>query len=76
MSVVGAWFLFPPPYSPDLNPIERAFAKLKVLIRRAAARTYEVPWQAVGQVCDLITDEECYNSSKPPDMKPIRCNAL
>ena len=39
MKAVGAWFLFLPPYSLDLNPIEMAFAKLKALIRRAAART-------------------------------------
>ncbi|WEF24110.1 transposase [Paracoccus sp. S3-43] len=74
MSAVGAWFLCLPPYSPDLNPIEiiRAFtrtngvhalkfAKLKALIRRAAARTYEALWQAVGQVCEFFTVEECYN---------------
>jgi len=64
MSAVGAWFLFLPSYSPDLNPIEMAFAKLKALIRRAAARTYEALWQTVGQVCDLFTDEECYNFFK------------
>lgn len=38
---IGAWFLFLPPYSPDLYPIEMAFSKLKALIRKAAARTYE-----------------------------------
>ena len=64
MKAVGAWFLFLPPYSPDLNPIEMAFAKLKALIRRAAARTYGALWQAVGQVCDLFTEEECYNFFK------------
>jgi transposase len=64
MRDVGAWFLFLPPYSPDLNPIEMAFAKLKALIRRAAARTYEDLWRAVGHVCDLFTDEECYNFFK------------
>lgn len=57
----GAWFLFLPPYSPDLNPIEMAFSKLKALIRKAAARTYEDLWQAVGRVCGLFSDEECYN---------------
>ena len=50
-----------PPYSPDLNPIEMAFSKLKALIRKAAARTYEELCQAVGQVCDLYSEKECYN---------------
>ena len=58
---VGAWFLFLPPYSPDLNPIEMAFSKLKALIRKAAARTYDDLWTAVGHVCNLSTDEECFN---------------
>ena len=58
---IGTWFLFLPPYSPDLNPIEMAFSKLTALIRKAAARTYEDLWQAVGRVCDLFSDEECYN---------------
>lgn len=61
---VGAWFLFLPPYSPDLNPIEMAFSKLKTLIRKAAARSYEELWQAVGHVCDLFSEEECYNFFK------------
>ena len=61
---IGAWFLFLPPYSPDLNPIEMAFSKLKALIRRAAARTYDQLWQAVGHVCSLFSDEECYNFFK------------
>lgn len=61
---IGAWFLFLPPYSPDLNPIEMAFSKLKTLVRKAAARTYEQLWQAVGHVCDLFSDEECYNFFK------------
>lgn len=61
---IGAWFLFLPPYSPDLNPIEMAFSKLKALIRKAAARTYDQLWQAVGHVCELFSDEECYNFLK------------
>ena len=60
----GCWFLFLPPYSPDLNPIEMAFAKLKALIRKAAARTYDQLWAAVGQVCELFSDEECYHYFK------------
>lgn len=58
---VGVWFLFLPPYSPDLNPIEMAFSKLKALIRKAAARTYDELWQAVGHVCNLFSDEEGFN---------------
>lgn len=64
MRSVGAWFLFLPPYSPDLNPIEMAFSKLKALIRRAAARTYDDLWRVVGNACDLFTEEECYNFFK------------
>ncbi|WP_050663570.1 transposase [Roseovarius tolerans] len=61
---IGAWFLFLPPYSPDLNPIEMAFSKLKELIRKAAAQTYDQLWHAVGHVCDLFSAEECYNFFK------------
>lgn len=58
---LGAWFLFLPPYSPDLNPIEMAFSKLKALIRKAAARTYDALWKAAGAVCDLFGEKECMN---------------
>ena len=57
----GAWFLFLPPYSPDLNPIEMAFAKLKALLRKAEARTIEALWRAVGDICSLFQDQECWN---------------
>lgn len=60
----GNWLLFLPKYSPDLNPIEMAFSKLKGLIRKAAARTYDDLWKAAGHVCDLFSDEECYNFFK------------
>lgn len=60
----GAWFLFLPPYSPDLNPIEMAFAKLKAHLRRAKARTIDALWRAVGNICDLYTPEECWNYLK------------
>ena len=50
MHAVGAWFLFLPPYSPDLKPIEKVFAKLKALIRRAAVRIYDDLWRAAGHV--------------------------
>jgi transposase len=60
----GAWFLFLPPYSPDLNPIEMAFAKLKAHLRRIGARTIDALWQAVGDICGLYTPEECWNYLK------------
>ena len=59
---IGAWFPPLPPCSPDLNPIEMAFAELKALLRKAAARTYEDLWKAVGAVCDLYTEDECLNN--------------
>lgn len=57
----GAWMLFLPAYSPDLNPIEMAFSKLKAHLRKKAARTIEDLWQAIGEICDLYTPEECFN---------------
>ena len=53
-----------PPYAPDLNPIEMAFAKINTLIRKAAAKTYDQLWQASGNVCNLFKDAECYNFIK------------
>ena len=57
----GNQILFLPPYSPDLNPIEMAFSKLKTLIRKGAARTYQALWNLVGKVCDLFPPTECQN---------------
>lgn len=60
----GAWFLFLPPYSPDLNPIEMAFSKLKAHLRRTGARTIDALWRAVGEICDLFEPQECWNFFK------------
>ena len=57
----GAGILFLPPYSPDLNPIEMAFAKLKAHLRARAIRTIDGLWQAIGDICQLFTPEECRN---------------
>ena len=57
----GAWLLFLPPYSPDLNPIEMAFSKLKAHLRARAARTVDELWQAIGDICGLFKPEECRN---------------
>jgi transposase len=55
-----AWFLFTPSYSPDLNPIEMAFSKLKAHLRRVGARTIDDLWKAIGNICDLYTPQECW----------------
>lgn len=60
----GAWFLFLPPYSPDLNPIEMAFAKLKAHLRKAGARAFDTLWKAIGDICGLYQPEECWNYLK------------
>lgn len=57
----GAELRFLPPYSPDFNPIEHAFAKLKALLRKVAARTRDTLWDAVGRILDAFTHEECAN---------------
>jgi transposase len=57
----GASLLFLPPYSPDLNPIEQAFAKLKQLIRTAAPRTREALWNTIGSKLGRFTATECQN---------------
>ncbi len=60
----GAWLLFLPPYSPDLNPIEMAFAKLKALLRKRAARSFEAIANALGEIIDLFSFAECRNYFK------------
>jgi transposase len=57
----GAWLLFLPPYSPDLNPIEMAFSKLKAHLRAKAARTIDELWKVIGNICTLFSPEECSN---------------
>jgi transposase len=57
----GCQLLFLPPYSPDLNPIENAFSKLKRLLRRAAERTVDGLWSAIGRLLDDFQPTECRN---------------
>jgi transposase len=57
----GAKLFFLPPYSPDLNPIEQAFAKLKTLLRKAAERTVDATWKRIGELLDRFTPQECNN---------------
>jgi len=60
----GCWFLYLPPYSPDLNPIEQAFSKLKAHLRRIGARTFTDVFDAIGTICDLYDPQECWNYFK------------
>lgn len=60
----GAWILFLPKYSPDLNPIEMAFSKLKTLLRKANARNSDDLWRALGDICALFEPDECWNYLK------------
>ena len=57
----GAHLIFLPPYSPDLNPIEQVFAKLKTLLRKAAERSVEATWRCIGKLLDRFSPTECAN---------------
>ena len=57
----GAKLFFLPPYSPDLNPIEQVFAKLKTLLRKAAERSVEATWKRIGALLPNFTPQECAN---------------
>ena len=57
----GACLVYLPPYSPDLNPIEKAFSKVKAILRKAAARTIEGLWAAIASALDAFSPEECAN---------------
>ena len=61
IEAAGATLLYLPPYSPDLNPIEMAFSKLKAWLRKAAARTVEALERAIADAIDAISPQECLN---------------
>lgn len=61
IEAAGAELLFLPPYSPDLNPIEQVFAKLKHLLRKAAKRTVDALWDEIGTLLDCFSQNECAN---------------
>ncbi len=64
MRRAGCWFLFLPPYSPELNPIEMAFSKLKAHLRAIGARTFTDMFNATAEICDLYSPDECWNYFK------------
>lgn len=61
IEATGASLLYLPPYSPDFNPIEKFFSKLKALLRRAAKRSIDVLWKEIGALLDDVTPGECTN---------------
>lgn len=61
IEAAGASLFYLPPYSPDFNPIENAFAKLKAFLRKAAARTIDALWNAIGDALPAFTPVECAN---------------
>lgn len=61
IAAAGATLRYLPPYSPDLNPIENLFAKLKALLRKAAMRSTETLWMQVGQLLNCFSPNECTN---------------
>jgi transposase len=72
----GARLRYLPPYSPDLNPIEQVFAKLKTLLRTAASRTVDALWHAIGQALDAFSPAECahylaHAGYVPSNRKPL-----
>ena len=57
----GATLLYLPPYSPDFNPIEKFFSKLKALLRKAAKRSIDALWKEIGDLFNAVTPDECSN---------------
>jgi transposase len=72
----GATLVYLPPYSPDLNPIEQAFAKLKALLRKIAARTVASLWDAIGDLIDRFTPHECVNYLNNAGYVPLTRDTL
>jgi transposase len=70
IEAAGASLLYLPPYSPDFNPIENAFSKLKAMLRAKAERTIAALWDTVGSLIDLFTPTECANYFKAAGYDP------
>ena len=61
IEAAGATLRFLPPYSPDFNPIEKAFARLKAMLRKAGERTVSGLWDLIGRLVDIFQPNECAN---------------
>jgi transposase len=71
IEAANARLVYLPPYSPDLNPIEMAFAKLKALLRKAAARTRDALWDKIADALCAFTPQECANYFKHAGYAPL-----
>jgi transposase len=71
IEAAGATLLYLPPYSPDFNPIENAFSKLKAILRKQAARTIPTLWQTIADALPKFTREEAHNLFKAAGYEPI-----
>ena len=72
----GAFLLYLPPYSSDLNPIEQVFAKLKAMLRKTAARSLEALWTAVGTLLDRFSSQECARYFTNAGYRPLKRKLL
>jgi transposase len=70
IEAAGARLLYLPPYSPDFNPIENAFAKLKALLRKAAERSIDALWTTIGRLLEAFTPTECANYFRAAGYEP------
>lgn len=61
IEAVGASLMYLPPYSPDFNPIEKAFSRLKAMLRKIGERTVAGLWDLIGQLVDIFLPDECAN---------------
>lgn len=71
IEAAGATLLYLPPYSPDFNPIEKAFSKLKALLRKAAERTVDGLWSRIGELLDAFAPSECANFFTAAGYEPL-----
>ncbi len=71
IEAAGAKLVYLPPYSPDFNPIEQFFAKLKAMLRKAAARSIDELWRTIGNIINTVTADECLNYFVNSGYEPI-----
>lgn len=70
IEAAGATLRFLPPYGPDFNPIEKAFSRLKAMLRKIGERTVRVPWDLIGRLADIFQPNECANHFRSCGYEP------